>query len=122
MRSVLEEEPANEGIGLRSRGDIMGHTHSLILFFLFSFFVSLPIPLLTPTIAYIHIPQDARISYSCLPLFTFSHLYSLVWRPPSLIELDSMLTGMTVLSDESTPMTPSLISLQMDRHPVYVHF
>jgi len=40
---------------------------------------------------------------------------------PSLIELDSMLTGMTVLSDESTPMTPSLIGLQMDRHPVYVH-
>jgi len=35
--------------------------------------------------------------------------------------VDSMLTGMTVLSDESTLMIPSLISLQMDRHPVYIH-
>jgi len=66
---------------------IMGHAHSLILFFLFSFFVSLPTPLSTPTIAYIHILRDAQILYSHLPLFTFLHLYSLAWHHPPIPQL-----------------------------------
>jgi len=79
VRSVQEEELANEVIGLRSGGDIMGHMHFL---FLSLFSPLFPTSLLTLTITYIHIPRDTRISHSRLPLFAVPHLYSLAWQPP----------------------------------------
>jgi len=32
--------------------------------------------------AYIRISRNAHISYSHLPLFTISYIYSLAWHPP----------------------------------------
>jgi hypothetical protein len=45
-------------------------------------FLSFRPSFLHPTVAYIRIPRDARISHSRLPLFAVPHLYSLAWRPP----------------------------------------
>ena len=76
--SVQEEEPANEGIGLRDGGDIMGRMHSSLAFFLFISLFSFSHN--TDHCLYTH-SVECHISYSHLPLFIIPHVYSLAWHP-----------------------------------------
>jgi len=52
------------------------------ILFLFPFHLSFVSLFTFPHDAYILIPQDTHISYSRLPLFTISYIYSLAWHPP----------------------------------------